>query len=158
MKIVENVPNAARVIDAMRDLGYDINQAVAELIDNSISAGAQTIKIDFRRIDEKHFTLNIVDDGRGMTKNELINAMRFGSEGRYEIEDLGKFGMGLKTASLSQCCRFSVISRSYCDVSESGIYGFQWDINHIKQSKKWEMIEISRDMIKQDERFTNLKT
>lgn len=152
MRIIENVPNAARVIDAMRDLGYDINQAVAELIDNSISAGAHIIKIDFKRID-RHFTLQIVDDGQGMTKKELINAMRFGSDGHYNIDDLGKFGMGLKTASLSQCCKFTVVSRS----SESGVYGYQWDINHIKRSKKWEMKEIPPDVIKKDLRFKNLK-
>ncbi|MFZ2499307.1 ATP-binding protein [Methanosarcina sp.] len=156
LKVVENLPNASRFIDAMREIGYDVNQAVAELIDNSISAGSRVIKIKFCIKSERNFSFQISDDGKGMTKSELINAMRFGSEGDYQIDDLGKFGMGLKTASLSQCRKFSIVSRSAHEVSENELYGFQWDIDYIKKSKNWSMIELPIEKIKAEPGFKEI--
>lgn len=104
---VEVIPNPTRVFSALRNLGYSFNSAVADLVDNSISAGSSEIIIEFRRAQDR-FHLSIGDNGCGMSAGQLREAMRLGSEEEYEAGDLGKFGMGLKTASLSQCRRLAV--------------------------------------------------
>src|SRR5215210_7595117 len=97
---VEVIPSAKRLIRSLRDVGYDFVHAVADLVDNSIAAGATEVDIDLR-FDGEDSWLRIADNGRGMSGTTITEAMRFGAERDYEADDLGKFGLGLKTASLS---------------------------------------------------------
>ncbi len=103
-------PSAARLTTSLRDVGYDFPAAVADLVDNSISAGARRvdIEIEFEGGDSRVF---VADDGSGMSANGVLEALRFGSRRSYDDRDLGRYGLGLKTASLSQARRLTVVSR-----------------------------------------------
>src|SRR4051812_38028460 len=108
----EVIPSAKRLIRSLRDMGYEFPAAVADLVDNSIEAKATTVWIDVEWGEGGEFAcVSIVDNGLGMSPRELREALRFGSKRDYEDEDLGKFGLGLKTASLSQCLKFTVATR-----------------------------------------------
>lgn len=138
--IYEVIPSAKRLMNSLRDLGYTFSSAVSDLIDNSIQAGATIINID---IDFKGIksTIRIADNGYGMTKPQLQEAMRYGSDNDYHLEkSLGKFGLGMKTASLSQCARFSVATRSIND-RQRIIHCYSWDLAHIMKTNKWEIVE-----------------
>jgi len=104
------LPSARRLVTSLRDLGYSFPQAVSDLVDNSIGANATSIEIDLV-FEGPDSWLRIVDDGHGMTRSEATEAMRYGAHQKYEDESLGKFGLGLKTASLSQCRRLSIATR-----------------------------------------------
>ena len=108
---VENVPSAARLGVALRDVSYDFIGAVADLIDNSIAAGATAVDITARFAGGDSW-VRIADNGVGMETATLNEALRFGSRSDYEPDALGKFGLGLKTASLSQCQRLLVATRT----------------------------------------------
>ena len=103
-------PQAASLIQSLRAVGYDLPTAIADLVDNSISAGAKNVWLTFHwRGVQSHFA--IADDGRGMAKAALINAMQLGSRNPLETRsttNLGRFGLGMKTASVSQCRRLTV--------------------------------------------------
>jgi hypothetical protein len=103
-------PSAARLTESLRDIGYDLPTAIADLVDNSISAGSTDVRIDFQ-YDGVKSTITVSDDGCGMSANGILEALRFGSRRSYETGDLGRFGLGLKTASFSQCRRLTVVSR-----------------------------------------------
>jgi hypothetical protein len=135
-KTHEVIPSARRLIRSLRDIGYDFSTAVADLIDNSIEAGASRVDIlvDFHG---ENSCVRISDNGKGMDGEELKEAMRYGSERTYSDEDLGKFGLGLKTASMSQCRCFSVASRSL--KSKRNIISLSWDLDHIEKTNKWEI-------------------
>lgn len=109
----ENKPTADILMMSMRAMGYSFESAVADIVDNSISAEAKQISIRFA-IDPQNLYVAICDDGHGMSSEELFDAMKYGSEqkraGRSE-SDLGRFGLGLKSASLSQCRKLTVASK-----------------------------------------------
>src|SRR5688500_11107858 len=92
-------PSARRLTQSLRDIGYDFPSAVADLVDNSISAGARRIDvvIEMGPIGPR---VIVADDGAGMTGDPLVEAMRLGTRRDYTGGQLGKFGLGLKTASL----------------------------------------------------------
>jgi hypothetical protein len=140
----EMIPSAKRLIKSLRDMGYDFPAAVADLIDNSIEAGASRVAIDVR-FEGDNSLVRIADNGRGMDAEQLREAMRYGSERDYDEDALGKFGLGLKTASMSQCRRLSVASRSSSDGSD--IYAYCWDLDHIELQNKWEILSLERDGI-----------
>lgn len=104
-------PSARRLTTSLRDIGYSFESAVADIVDNSIAAGATSvdIQIDF---DGRDSTVLIIDNGDGMNDERIDEAMRFGSRRSYQDQELGRYGLGLKTASLSQCRRLEVISQS----------------------------------------------
>ncbi len=105
-------PKAGAMLEALRGLGYSTATALADIVDNSVSAGAREVKIDFAW-DGAHSRISVLDDGRGMDDAELENAMRLGDRSPLDDrppDDLGRFGMGLKTASFSQCRRLTVAS------------------------------------------------
>lgn len=104
-------PSASRLTHSLRDVGYDFQSAIADLVDNSITAGARTVEITISFAGTDSY-VSIADDGRGMTANQLHEALRFGSRQVYEQGDLGRYGLGLKTASLSQARAVSVMSRA----------------------------------------------
>lgn len=143
LKIQHNPPGASRFLEAVGAIGYDVNQAIAELIDNSITYGAKNIRIDFHRIHETgSFFFRIADDGCGMDRRGLINAMKVGSDTVDSLENLGKYGMGLKIASFSQCRRFTTVSIRKYQRDRTKIHGFYWDIDHVKKVNDWEMVEL----------------
>ena len=110
-------PDAGRLITALRQIGYSLEQAIADLVDNSINAGASTVLIRFLHDGESIKAVAVVDDGAGMNEDELHNAMRFGSVESSVTGTLGKFGMGLKLASLSHARNLQVYSRRQGEVS-----------------------------------------
>jgi hypothetical protein len=116
---VEITPSAAALIESLRGLGYSPETAVADLIDNSIAAGAKTIKLDLDWNGGNPIAA-LLDDGCGMDRPTLAEALRFGGRGPSSARtsgDLGRFGLGLKTASLSQCRRVTIISRRAAETS-----------------------------------------
>lgn len=127
-------PSAASLSASMRDLGYSMETAVADLIDNSISAAATKIDILCDVTGTDPF-LAIIDNGRGMRSDELIAAMKHGSASpktKRGAHDLGRFGLGLKTASFSQCRRLTVLSAK---ASERG--AAEWDLDRIDCEDDW---------------------
>jgi len=138
VKAQEVIPSAKRLIKSLRDIGYDFSTAVADLVDNSIEAGATRIDI-LVEFEGDNSYVRISDNGKGMTIDELKEAMRYGSERSYNEEDLGKFGLGLKTASMSQCQCFYIASRVMEEINF--IPAFCWDLAHIEKTNKWEIIE-----------------
>lgn len=136
----ENIPNASTLVNSMRSIGYDFESAVADIIDNSISAKAKNIEISFSSYNEEEIYLQIIDDGLGMNKSGLFEAMRFGSvkDKKRSIDDLGKFGLGLKTASISQCKKVTLISKQM-----EIINGFSWDLDLLSIEKSWDMYELT---------------
>ncbi|HOW53716.1 MAG TPA: ATP-binding protein [Syntrophorhabdaceae bacterium] len=137
----EVIPSARRLIKSLRDMGYDFSSAIADLVDNSIEASASLVSIDIE-FDGDDSWVRIADNGKGMTPVELKEAMRYGSDRNYEEEDLGKFGLGLKTASLSQCQRLIVASRT--NTERADITAYCWDLEHISKSDRWEIIALKK--------------
>lgn len=103
-------PSAARLTASLRDIGYDFPTAVADIVDNSVAAGASRIDIDVEFAGAQSF-VSIADDGVGMTANGVVEALRYGTRRDYLLSDLGRYGLGLKTAPLSQCRSVTVVSR-----------------------------------------------
>lgn len=125
----EVAPHAASMIESMRAYGYTLATAAADLIDNSIAAGSTTVWVDTWWSGADSW-IAITDDGHGMSETELRNAMRLGSRSPLsdrEVTDLGRFGLGLKTASLSQCRRLTVISQQRPDSRHVR----RWDLDHL---------------------------
>ena len=140
----EVIPSARRLIMSLRDMGYDFAQAIADIVDNSIEASASLVTIDIE-FDGDNSWVRIADNGKGMSPKQLREAMRYGSEREYENDDLGKFGLGLKTASMSQCQSLSVASR--CNTDRANIAAYTWDLDHIKKTNRWEILPIEdRDL------------
>ncbi len=105
------LPNAARMISAMRQIGYSFEHAIADLIDNSVNAKASSVLVRFVCHDDQIHSIVVADNGTGMSEEEVREAMRFGSERDLTPASLGKYGMGLKLASLSFARSLSVLSR-----------------------------------------------
>lgn len=103
-------PNYAKLDVALRSIGYSFEAAVADVIDNSIDARADNVLVRLITTPDDHLDLAIWDDGHGMDKTTLKEAMRFGADVSQEIDRLGKFGLGLKLASLSQARELRVVS------------------------------------------------
>jgi len=120
-------------------LGYDFTSAVADIVDNSISARAKTVTINVHFAADDSWVC-IADDGEGMSPATLREAMRYGADRSYELDQLGKFGLGLKTASLSQCQRLTVATRSGED--RARITAYCWDLSHIERTNRWEITTV----------------
>lgn len=134
---IEVIPAAGRLVSSLRDLGYDFPQAVADLVDNSITAGARRISVELR-FEGPDSWLRVADDGHGMSGTEITEAMRYGSHQSYEAEALGKFGLGLKTASLSQARRLSVASRRGQERARINVRVL--DLDHVSETNRWEIL------------------
>lgn len=133
-KTLKLPPSASSLSESMRDIGYSLPTAIADIIDNSITADASEINV-YCDLTKESPTLAIVDNGQGMTKKELLNAMRHGAvnpKQERSPNDLGRFGLGLKTASFSQCRQLTVAS------SKDGILcGAEWDLDFISDEDEW---------------------
>jgi hypothetical protein len=116
---VEIAPSPSALIESLRGLGYSPETAIADLIDNSLAAGASLIKID-GQWNGGDPILTILDNGAGMTRSQLQDALRIGGAGPHAergASDLGRFGLGLKTASLSQCRQMTIVTRRNAETS-----------------------------------------
>lgn len=127
-------PHAAALIEGLRDIGYSLETAISDIIDNSITAGARRIQILTETFSDEPFIATI-DDGEGMTEDELVAAMRPGSRNPLATRDepdLGRFGLGLKSASFSQCRRLTVVSRKSDNTSAA-----VWDLDDVAERNEW---------------------
>lgn len=149
------VPEASSMIETFRAIGYNIETAIADIIDNSISANARNIWVNFEWKGSKTW-LSIKDDGSGMNNEELIQAMRPGSKNPLQErneKDLGRFGLGLKTASFSQARKLTVISKK---ADYKPIY-WTWDLDFVNKTGKWNLIKYlpNEDLEKEISEFTS---
>ena len=130
----EIAPRASILVESLRDIGYSLQTAVADVIDNSLAAGARRIDL-FGDTHAELPAIGILDDGTGMNQMELVEAMRLGSRSPLEKRsaiDLGRFGLGLKTASFSQCRRLTVVTRKGGKVSCA-----VWDLDTVARRDRW---------------------
>ncbi|WP_370287781.1 ATP-binding protein [Nocardioides sp.] len=132
----EVAPSAARLTGSLRDIGYDFPTAVADLVDNSIAAGASRINV-FTHFEPNGSYVLISDDGAGMSESELIEALRFGTRRTYATNELGRFGLGLKTGSFSQCRRLTVVTRT--SMKQRVIRVMTLDLNRIAKTDRWDI-------------------
>lgn len=134
-------PYAPVLMESTRAIGYSIESAVADIVDNSIAAKAKNVSIWYNFFPKPYIA--ICDDGKGMDAEKLTESMRYGSISPNEersSDDLGRYGLGLKTASLSQCRSLTVISKvnGMCE-------GRRWDLDHIKKTEKWSLEQLSEE-------------
>jgi hypothetical protein len=126
-------PSAPAMLGSLRAIGYSFEAALADIVDNSVAADASTVDIQFRTRPSPYVA--ILDDGHGMSPDALIEAMRHGGVGpdqERSPSDLGRFGLGLKTASLSQCRRLVLVTRA-----EGVTSGAVWDLDRVEATKQW---------------------
>ena len=133
-------PNPAALMQSLRAFGYDISTAIADLIDNSITARATKISVQFDW-NQGNPWIAVIDNGQGMSENSLFNAMKPGSKNPLEertANDLGRFGLGLKTASLSQCKRLTVASK---EKDGKNVNIRCWDLDLVTSEKAWVLLK-----------------
>lgn len=147
-------PYAPTLIESTRAIGYTLESAIADIVDNSVSASASYADIFFFPVGDAYIA--VLDDGCGMTADKLENAMRYGSQSpneKREANDLGRFGLGLKTASLSQCRTLTVVSKQ-----NDCIEARRWDIDHVIDAQDWSLLVLdSEDEISAIPRVEELK-
>lgn len=152
MKAIDLPPHAPTLMESTRAIGYSIEAAIADIIDNSIAASASRVDIDFFPIGDSYIA--ILDNGWGMTSDELITAMQYGSRNPLETRDendLGRYGLGMKTASLSQCRILTVISK------KTGVLtGAQWNLNHVQHAESWSLLLLDKEEVKDFPSFDKL--
>ena len=129
-------PDPERIVEGLRDTGYNFNTAVADIIDNSIAAHASKVDIRIDMDPAGEITVYIADNGIGMDYKGLQNAMTYGSKVRADLGRLGKFGLGLKTASTAFCRSLSVISRGEED---SQVRKAEWDLDYVARVHEWKL-------------------
>ena len=132
MHEIDAPPTAAALMESTRSIGYSFDSAVADIIDNSISAGAKHVWIKSVPSDDPYVA--ILDDGIGMSSDKLAEAMRYGTNPNMQrsTTDLGRFGLGMKMASLSQCRVLTVISKFKGRISVC-----RWNLDRVIQTNKW---------------------
>jgi len=133
METLEVIPDPVSLMESMRAVGYSAEAAIADLIDNSLSADAKAIHVQYDASDSPYVA--ILDEGVGMDPDELTAEMRLGSSNpadHRDASDLGRFGLGLKTASLSQCRKLTVISKKNGYTSAR-----RWDLDVVQEAGKW---------------------
>lgn len=136
---VKLIPDPARTMEGLRDTGYSFETAVADIVDNSIAANASAIDIAVRLDLRGNVRLSIADDGDGMDKERLIEGMMYGSPERPDPASLGKYGLGLKTASTAWCRRLSVISRH---TGQASPVMATWDLDYVAEESAW-LLQVS---------------
>lgn len=139
----ETPPGASAMINTFRAFGYNLRTAIADIIDNSISAKAENIWIEYKW-DGAESWVAITDDGTGMNLEELKLAMTPGSKDPKDERDeydLGRFGLGLKTSSFSQCKRLTVATKS----ADFSVINRCWDLDYVNETKKWSLLDFISD-------------
>lgn len=130
-------PDPASLVESLRAFGYSLETAIADLVDNSITAGSQTVSLGFDWCGPDT-RITLTDDGCGMTESALTQAMRMGSTSPIEqraAHDLGRFGLGLKTASFSQCRQLTVLSKP----QGGDVHLRQWNLDQITAAHEWRL-------------------
>ena len=143
---IELPPVAPMLMQSLRSVGYTTSAALADLVDNSIAADARNVSIRFATMQDPFVA--IVDDGHGMAKADLVAAMRFGSRDPRDPRtgmDLGRFGLGLKTASLSQCRQLVVAS-----LRDEQLSLASWDIDECERRCSWWLGQPDRSAIPEE--------
>lgn len=133
------VPYAPILVESTRSIGYSFEAALADIIDNSIGKGAREIQVNFRSVGVPYIA--VIDDACGMDEVELETAMRYGSKSSLDIRDendLGRFGLGLKMASLSQCRKFTVVTKK-----DGKICAAKWDLDYIIEKGDWTLLQFA---------------
>ena len=140
---IKNIPSPDILMNSLRSIGYSFKTALADIIDNSISVEAKHIWIDFPSYNIEDLYITIIDDAVGMDDVSLFNAMKYGSErDKYGEKDLGRFGVGLKSASLSQCRMLTVMSKFNGEIN-----AYRWDLDEVLNSKEWECLKLDHSEI-----------
>jgi hypothetical protein len=125
------------MVEGLRDTGYVFKTAVADVIDNSIAAEATEVDVQLRMDFRNNIFLKIFDNGTGMNEDGLLNAMRYGAKVRPSLASLGKFGLGLKTASTAFCRKLSVVSR---ERGTDDLIKATWSLDHVVAKGEWEVL------------------
>jgi hypothetical protein len=148
-------PKAEALIESLRSVGYSLQTAIADIIDNSIAASASNVWVRFHW-SGKDSHISIVDDGTGMSEAQLTDAMRPGSRSPLEErdpKDLGRFGLGLKTASFSQCRKLSVLSR----YRGNGVAEREWDLDYVVEKNQWRLLkQVTGERDRYEQELSNL--
>lgn len=151
MQTIDMPPYAPTLMESTRAMGYNLETAIADIIDNSIAANATMVDIDFSPYAAVPY-ISILDNGTGMDEREINDAMRYGSQSSLNVRaetDLGRFGLGLKTASMSQCRCLTVISKQ-----GSHVEGRRWDLDEVYHSGFWSLISLAPDDLEQLPQYT----
>lgn len=140
MKALVVTPDPA-LLESMRSIGYTVESAVADVIDNSLAGGARNVDVLFSA--SGPFEVAVLDDGTGMSREDAVTAMRLAATSptaERRPEDLGRFGLGLKTASLSQCRTLTVASTKGGETTV-----LRWSLDHVIHSGEWSLLELEVD-------------
>ena len=151
---IKNIPSPDILMNSLRSIGYSFKTALADIIDNSISVDAKNIWIDFPSYNNDNLYITILDDAIGMDDAALFNAMKYGSErDEYGENDLGRFGVGLKSASLSQCRMLTVMSKF-----NGAVHAYRWDLDEVLRSKEWECLRLDSNEIQECPNYEKLNS
>ena len=132
---INSIPSANILLSSLRSVGYTPETAIADIVDNSLSANASTVSIEFNWQEQ---IIIISDNGDRMSDQELLKSMNIGSSDPLDsrsIHDLGRFGMGMKTASFSLGKKLTVLSKS-CEM----INNASWDLDYVRKEDKWQIL------------------
>ena len=143
MKVRETPPFAPVLMESTRAIGYSLEAAIADVIDNSIAARAGNVQLNFFPIGVAY--VSILDNGVGMSNDEIDKAMQYGSKSPSDVReasDLGRYGLGLKTASLSQCRVLTVVSKQ-----GDKIVGRRWDLDYVIETGNWSLLVLDEEDI-----------
>lgn len=152
----QNIPCANLLMGSMRSMGYTFEAAIADIIDNSISAHSENVQLLFPTNPLETLALGILDDGEGISNDDLFEAMRYGSSSSEDVravDDLGRFGLGMKSASMSQCRVLTVASKYKGKVS-----AYTWDFDYILLKKDWIIKEHTSEEIESIPHMERLKS
>ena len=141
--VEETPPKPGAMINTFRAFGYNPQTAIADIVDNSITAKAENVWIEYRW-NGKNSWVSITDDGQGMDKEELVRAMTPGSKDPKDdrdVDDLGRFGLGLKTSSFSQCKALTVITKK----DDHNIIKRHWDLDYVNETGRWNLLDYLSD-------------
>ena len=141
--VEETPPKPGAMINTFRAFGYNPQTAIADIVDNSITAKAENVWIEYRW-NGKNSWVAITDDGQGRDKEELVRAMTPGSKDPKDdrdVDDLGRFGLGLKTSSFSQCKALTVITKK----DDHNIIKRHWDLDYVNETGRWNLLDYLSD-------------
>ena len=153
MQVREIPPYAPVLMESTRAIGYSLEAAIADIIDNSIAAKADKVQLFFFPVDAAYIC--IMDNGIGMDNAQIDIAMQYGSKSPTDVRDasdLGRYGLGLKTASLSQCRVLTVVSKQ-----NDKIIGRRWDLDYVIKTGTWSLLVLDADDLEQVPHIEALK-
>lgn len=153
MQVRETPPFAPVLMESTRAIGYSLEAAIADIIDNSIAAKAGKVQLFFFPVDDAYVC--ILDNGSGMDDAQIDVAMQYGSKSPTDMRDasdLGRYGLGLKTASLSQCRVLTVVSKQ-----GNTIIGRRWDLDYVIETGKWSLLVLDEDDLEKVPHIADLK-